>query len=782
MFRPFNRALLCFALLAPAVAFAQLPTVPQPLDYTRGISAPQLELLHHRPLPEQYIWAATASEPTAPVYFRSSFRVDKSPSSATLYIAGGEGIQAWLNGKAVSGTTQPDAHLKPRVYIADIAALLRPGANMLVIGATLHDPKVSKETAAAKMLVKIVPAAQSVAAPALLISGPGWVTSTDQQSWTPAKPLGAAESNIEFFQWNDDAGLYQWPGYDGISPFLAHALLEPVRLLSLEGEHKPLKASAVSGITVSRTRSLLFDFGRELAGRVEVVSASSRPVKLTYQYGESIGEALNGPYLGVEQLTIPPNATAYGSKSAFRYVKLAVPPSSKPVQIKGVRVDGIYYPVKYQGSFASSDPMLNRIWGTGAYTSHLCMQDDIWDAPKRDRERWMGDLDVSGNVIDHVFADHFLLQDTMDRLNPPDLKGHVNDIPGYSAFWVMGEANYYNSFASGTYLKSILPNLKRLLAYMEGELDDRHIFVNPHKAWTFVDWSKDLFGDTPEARRATQFEYYRAFRDGAMLLSAAGDSQTADHYDALAAQMRAASEKYLKSADGTFGPRVQTNAMAIYSGIADAQETAAIYDRILKPLTEKHMPVDDLSPYYANYVIYAMSQAGHSDGALRFISYYWGGMIDEGATSFWEGYDPRWPKHDFHAHLRADNGTGYFVSLAHGWSSGPTSWLMDEVLGITPMKAGYSEVSIRPEMGDLEYARGSLPTPEGLIQVDFSRKGAGLQAKISLPPGVKAEVLLPASSGQTLTMHGKPVSAELAENGSRLRVELTGGEHLLMVQ
>src|SRR5579875_3683590 len=88
----------------------------------------------------------------------------------------------------------------------------------------------------------------------------------------------------------------------------------------------------------------------------------------------------------------------------------------------------------------SSDPLLNRIWELGAYTSHLCMQDDIWDAPKRDRARWMGDLDVSGHVIDAVFADHFLMQETMNALihdagQPVDRD--VNHIPGYSAFWVM---------------------------------------------------------------------------------------------------------------------------------------------------------------------------------------------------------------------------------------------------------------------------------------------------------------------------------------------------------
>ena len=70
-----------------------------------------------------------------------------------------------------------------------------------------------------------------------------------------------------------------------------------------------------------------------------------------------------------------------------------------------IRLEGIYYPVQYAGSFESSDPLLNRIWETGAYTAHLCMQDGLWDAPKRDRGRWAGDIDVEGRVISTAFGD-----------------------------------------------------------------------------------------------------------------------------------------------------------------------------------------------------------------------------------------------------------------------------------------------------------------------------------------------------------------------------------------
>ena len=101
--------------------------------------------------------------------------------------------------------------------------------------------------------------------------------------------------------------------------------------------------------------------------------------------------------------------------------------------------------------------------------------------------------------------------------------------------------------------------------------------------------------------------------------------------------------------------------MAIYAGVATPEQTRTIYSAILQSRSPAWSKV--ATPYYNNYVLFAMSLAGHTDDAVRVIRDYWGGMLAEGATSWWEGYDPSWPKDDFHAHLQADDGTGYFVSL-----------------------------------------------------------------------------------------------------------------------
>ena len=176
------------------------------------------------------------------------------------------------------------------------------------------------------------------------------------------------------------------------------------------------------------------------------------------QYGESYDEMLKNPYLGVNLLTIPPHQTAHGPKSSFRYARIVFVGGPPDVRFKSIAVDDIFYPVKYQGSFESSDPMLNRIWETSAYTAHLCMQDDIWDSPKRDRGRWMGDTDVMARTIEDDFNDHFLMEDTLDRLlGPAPVEQDVNGIPGYSAAWFTGIAQFYRQTGDIEFLRKNTP-------------------------------------------------------------------------------------------------------------------------------------------------------------------------------------------------------------------------------------------------------------------------------------------------------------------------------------
>ncbi len=379
-----------------------------------------------------------------------------------------------------------------------------------------------------------------------------------------------------------------------------------------------------------------------------------------------------------------------------------------------------------------------------------------------------------------------LLEDTLDRLLGPDPKQpvdqHVNGIPGYSSFWFTGVADFYRHSGDKAFLEREHQRMLELLAVVDGEFDDRGIYANKSNVWLYVDWSPELNGDTPETRRATTLEFLRAYREAAYLLREIGDTANAAKYEKRADATQQAAERYLEDADkGTFGPRWQTNAAAVISGAAKPAQYDAIWRDVLSQVGHAapagtQYPI--ISPYYGDYVLRAMARMNHRQDALAWIRQYWGGMLQEGATSFWEAYNTDWYKEDFHASLQADNRSGYFVSLAHGWSAGPTAWLDEEVLGIKPTGPGYATVDLRPDLLDLAWAKGSVATPHGPLRLDARKRGSATEVTVDLPEGVIAQLSVPVTAGANeVHVNGAVASSRSDENGTRRVVTLDHAGH-----
>lgn len=727
------------ALLAVA-AVLSTAFVPPTLDPTYGMPVPRIRTKPLAGPPDaHWIWGATVAD-NQTIYLRRRFEVRTQPRKATLFITVDNYFTVDLDGQRV-GETAADKGTDEgwhTIHAYDVTSALTPGSHEIRITAT-------NTGGPAGVLVRL----EGDGRP-LLLSDRNWQESDSgtEGTWhgaTDESPLGQGP-------WG--ANVTGWPVEIGsAAPYLQHLVIEPVHVgAPMEG-------------TEPGTNRFVVDFGKELSGRIAVTADA--PTSVTIGTGESYEEAINQPWTK-RTVTAEPGKESYSAYTALRYACLTFNGRVQPVK---VHFDHDYYPVAYKGSFNCSDPLLTKIWYTGAYTAHLCMQEDIWDAPKRDRARWMGDLHVSGETINNAFLDTFLMEQTMRRLRedaqggkPWDQQpqGHVNGIPGYSCAWIAGLTDFYNHTGDLKYIKDQHDALIGLLEYMRGDLDSDGVFANKHGAWPFVDWSPDFDKDTAQTRAATHLFFTLAAKDASYLLAEMGDQANAAKYADWSKELAQTAESRLASQDGTFGDRRETNAMAIYSGVADAKQQDAIYANVLRPDSPSWNVM--ASPYYNNYVIFALSQSGHNQDAMNFVRNYWGGMIAEGATSFWEAYDPSWPKQDFHRHLNADDGTGYFVSLCHGWSSGATDWLTECVLGVHSTGAGFKTCTIRPDLGDLAWVEGDVPTPRGPIHVRAEKTAEGKRYRIKLPPGVKASIFFGSSPKVIDSKGGTEVT--LASTGS----------------
>lgn len=810
------RAQFAFAALILAAglsASSQSYSLPQHLDPARNEAV--LQQPNHSFLNEEYIWTANdaaALRPdharftyinrnlkTEPHFFRGRFLLDQIPPVATLYIAGPRHVHAYLNGKLVlNADADATSPLGTHVFNADVRSALLTGNNVLAIEAVrgngivaATDSPVVQQLAFGETLVaKIVAADAEREGPAIAATYSDWRSTVKQfkgwqspefnaNDWPTVQSLGKIERSADFFQWNTDAGMYDWPGYRGISSYLRPYSLLPVSVSHLAGHithpeslTKPMPDDEFAveipqgAHPIGNSPGLLLDFGREVSGRILVESSCDCTAQVEISYGESESEALNhAHYLGTNLLTIPSHGIARGPKSGFRYVRLQFKNGAPQTRFHRLALEGIAYPVAYKGAFESSDPVLNRIWETAAYTAHLCMQDDVWDGVKRDRGRWAGDLDASAPTILNVFGDNWLLATTLTRLVPP--RGQdVNGIPSYSAFWITTLATIYRHNGDKTILEQRRAVVLQLLSTLDNEFDGSGNFLDPRHAWLFVDWAPGMFASAPDAVEGTALALVRGYRDGAWLLGEMGDETNAAVYKSRAKELASQLRRQYLSA-GSFGDRWQLNAMAVLASAARETDYQSIWERSLSQVndaTYSHQ-AKIISPYFNVYVLDALARMGHRREALEWMRRYWGGMLAEGATSFWEAYDLGWPKQDPHASLQADGRVGYFASLAHAWSSGPAAWLVEEVLGIKALEPGFRRTQVRPDLMGLDWARGAVATPRGPIAVNISAR----HILINLPLGIDASILLPTG---TWFRNGAQVKGEVAEHGSRLRVEV----------
>ena len=150
------------------------------------------------------------------------------------------------------------------------------------------------------------------------------------------------------------------------------------------------------------------------------------------------------------------------------------------------------------------------------------------------------------------------------------------------------------------------------------------------------------------------------------------------------------------------------------------------------------------------YVLTAVKQTVGAKNAMDMMKEYYGGMLDKGATTFWEDFDVDWIKQsgrideipangkkDIHGDFGKYCYTGFRHSLCHGWSCGPIEFLTETVLGVSVAEAGYKKVVVSPDLCGLKYAKGSVPTPSGTIEINHTATENGIKTQIVCPENIE---------------------------------------------
>lgn len=504
----------------------------------------------------------------------------------------------------------------------------------------------------------------------------------------------------------------------------------PAELRSTEGE--------VAGV--------LLDFGVEIQGYVEVITpmmpeqAKLRRVRV--RFGESVSEAMaelggeqnavNDHALRDQVVTLPWLGKKTIGPSGFRFVRIDNVDPGLPVQLSDVHAVLEIRDIPYLGSFQCDDERLNRIWEVGAYTVHLNMQEYLWDGIKRDRLVWLGDMHPEVATINAVFGFNEVVPKSLDLIRdvtPPTQ--WMNGISSYSMWWILLQEDWWLQHGNRGYLEAQRAYMVKLLERLSGFVgeDGRETL----DGMRFLDWP--TYENADAVHEGLQAMLSLAMQSGARLMRELGEEEVAVKCSGVVER--------LARHEPTVSGRKSPAALLALAGLREAGEVS---DRVLQAGGPK-----DLSTFYGYYVLEAMAQAGDYAEAMEFIRRYWGGMLDLGATTFWEGFDLSWAEgagridelleegeKDVHGDCGEHCYVGFRHSLCHGWASGPTPWLSRHVLGVRVLEPGCRVVEVRPNLGGLKWAEGTYPTPLGVIRIRHERGEDGvLRSVVKAPEGVR---------------------------------------------
>lgn len=426
--------------------------------------------------------------------------------------------------------------------------------------------------------------------------------------------------------------------------------------------------------TISEKGYVIFDFGAEICGGIRLLSNNTSDCAVNIVFGESVAEcmaengyknAVNAHSIRVFNTVIPSYSDIKVGDTGFRFVKLELL-EDKEIKIKSLYAENKILDKKPIWQYSGTDNRLKDIYVAAKRTVDLCASGKyVWDGIKRDRLVWAGDLYSEMIALVTLYGRLKKIEDTINfsRKNTP-LPGWMNNLASYSAWWVITLADYYKYTA-------YRPIVEQNLSYLEGLADfvDEHVNENGEitVADKFLDLSLMKTSCEDDGIRAL---YILACNKATELLG-----------------------------DGN-------KACAVWKKIKDKLNKKQIYCHNEKSLTalkfwakgelsesEKNVLLDKTSTqstFMSYFVFDAVRQIFGKETAISEVKEYFGAMLDLGATTFWENFDPSWgvnsikldelpekDKTDFHGDYGEYCYKGYRMSLCHGWSAGIIKLIRD---------------------------------------------------------------------------------------------------------
>lgn len=429
---------------------------------------------------------------------------------------------------------------------------------------------------------------------------------------------------------------------------------------------------------------------------------------------------------------------------SFSVINIDVSGITTPIEIQNISAVFTSQPLEYKGKFACSDPELNKIWESCRWATQICLQTHHLDSPHHQEP-----ISDPGDYLIEDLASYYCFDNP--RLARQDLRkfAHIlqacnyrNFHTSYALLWLQTLLNYYDYTGDRELIKELSPTVKGLLSAWD-TFKGRNGLISEAPNYMFMDWVTIAGFEChhPPAVIGQGYIsafYYRALMDASRVADLCGDRGLVRTYRQRREAIKTAFNKELWDEakglyrDGkpfqtsitpgewlpadrdieTFSPHVNT--LAVLYDLAPQNAQSEIIEKVVKqnPL--------NCQPYFMHFVLDAIRHAGLFEKYGLTQMRRW--KIVEDTKTFREMWD-----------------TG---DLSHGWIATPLIQMSSVILGVKPATPGFDNIVIAPQICDLDWAKGSVPTPHGNIDVAWSHSGQTTEIEVEIPRKSSADVEL----------------------------------------
>jgi hypothetical protein len=307
------------------------------------------------------------------------------------------------------------------------------------------------------------------------------------------------------------------------------------------------------------------------------------------------------------------------------------------------------------------------------------MQDVFEDGPKRDRRLWLGDLRLEALSNYYTFRNDDLVKRCLylfagsagddGRLSAcvftePFVTADDTYMFDYALLFIPILLDYLEHTGDTQTAKDLLFIALRQLENSQSYFNNERIICDSDTlGWCFLDWRLEL-----NKQAGAQAVYIYSAKAAVKLCRMMGMDTALlekDVKDKSEAALRCFFDKDL----GLFVSgqirklSYATNVWFVLAEVLPQKDNAALLTRL-----EQSDALRPVTPYMMHHYVQALINAGHSKKAHEVMTDYWGGMIADGADTYYELYNPQNPK-------ESPYGSAVINSYCHAWSCTPSYFL-----------------------------------------------------------------------------------------------------------